>query len=273
MERIRLNLREYYEGLDSSAKSNPTKTDYVCECPECVKEGKTGHYCWITKDFRVGHCFRCDTVFVNKEEQASELERTTRIKPFKPFKSNFIDYPEIDTTYYYESKPIDEVTEKYLLNRNPFIDYNKFQLKCRYNRVVIPFYYGDALVYYQIRFIDPTGPKYFNPVTSNKPLYMVPGQEITDTAVLSEGTFDVMALDSLYGKEYTKIGLLGKFITDSQLKLLKKYDFKHFLVYLDETELSIKLAQKVSSEFPNAKVNAVKTELDPEEYLRTFKHD
>lgn len=267
----RLNLRDYYESLDSSQKGKPTTKDFVCECPECEEEDKYKLKLYIKRDFTVGYCFICKTTFYNKEDVVDELERTTKLKPFKPFRSNLIDYPEIDTTYYSESNPIDEVTEKYLINRNPYLNYEKFKLRCRYNRVVIPFYYGDALVYYQIRFINPVGPKYFNPVTEHKPIYMVPGQEITDTAILSEGTFDVMALDSMYGKEYTKIGLLGKTITASQLKLLQKYNFERYIIYLDETELSQKLAEKVSSEFPDAKISIVKAELDPEEYLRTFK--
>ena len=261
----RIDLKEYVDSLESYEEN---ATHFICECPNCVEtEDRHDHKLYIKKDYSVGWCFRCETAYSNRVRPEDEFDRVTRLSQFKPFKSRALDYPEIDTSYYYESDEIDEVSKEYLLKRNPHLNYKKFQLKCRYNRIVIPFYYGDAMLYYQIRFINPTGPKYFNPPVDNKPVYMVPGQPITDTAVLAEGTFDVMALDSLYGKEYTKIGLLGKTVTASQMKLLKSYNFERIIISLDETELSLKLKNRLASEL-SAKSSVIDTNLDPEEYLR-----
>lgn len=264
---IKIDLKEYVESFNSSEREETT-THYVCECKNCVEiEDRHDHKLYIIKDYSMGYCFRCESSYFNLTKEVSDIEKYTKIPPLKKFNSNSIDYPEIDTSYYYESNEIDSISADYLKKRNPYLDYKKYELRCRKNRIVIPFYYGDAMLYYQIRFIDPIGNKYFNPVTNNKPIYMLPSSDITDTAILAEGTFDVMALDSLYDNSYTKLGLLGKTVTASQMKLLKYYGFSKILISLDETELSLKLRAKLVKEL-KISVDIIDTKLDPEEHLR-----
>lgn len=265
--RYRLDLRDY---VANTPQDKPNATHYICECKYCVEtDGRHDRKLYIKRDYSVGHCFRCDSVYINKVESIKpEVERITPIRQFIPFKSKLLDFPNIDTSYYQESNEIDAVSREYLHTRNPKLDYFKFKLKCRYNRIVIPFYYKDELIYYQIRFINPIGAKYFNPITAHKPVYLVPNQEFTDIAILAEGTFDVMALDCMYGPEYTKIGLLGKTVTSSQLKFLKYHSFKKLIISLDELELSMKLKSKLETEL-DVECQVIDTQMDPEEYVRS----
>ena len=265
-EVYKLDLKDYVQNINHGPDS---ETHFICECKHCIEtEGKHKRKLYIKKDFSVGHCFICDSIFINETEEIPEELRFTPIQRFIPFQNRSIDFPDIDCSYYLDSNEIDEVSAKYLKNRNPKLDFNKYKLKCRHNRIVIPFYYKDELIYYQVRYINPIGAKYFNPKTQHKPLYLVPNQEFTDVAILAEGTFDIMALDCMYGPEYTKIGLLGKTVTNSQLKFLKYYDFKKFIISLDELELSMKLKLKLETEF-GVECQVIDTQIDPEEYVRS----
>lgn len=263
----RLDLKEYVNNIP---QDKPNSTHFICECKHCIEnEGRHDRKLYIKKDYSVGYCFRCESSYVNKlDAPKNDFDKVTPIPTFTPFKSKNLDFPNIDVSYYLESDNIDDISRDYLIKRNPRLDYFKFKLKCRYNRIVIPFYFKDELIYYQVRYINPLGSKYFNPKTEHKPLYLVPGQEITDKVILAEGTFDVMALDCMYGSEYTKVGLLGKTITASQMKFFKYYGFKKFIISLDELELSIKLRKKVEDEL-NAECQVMDTQLDPEEYVRS----
>jgi len=255
-----------------------SKTHYICRCKYCLeRDDYDKPKLYILKDLTRGFCFHCEHVYLNpKLSESDAMDEVTPIYKFKAYKSKTpgIDVPEFDSSYYFESKPLDEASISYLIDRNPFMDYNKYKLRCRPNKIVIPFFYGDDVVYYQVRYIKVFGNKYFNPVIKNKIPYILPGREVSHKAVLVEGVFDAIGADSLFDKSFMIIALLGKTVTDFEFDFLRQYQLEYIVVMLDKTELSSKVISllKTDPEFECAKYEMVKSDgTDPEEYVRKFK--
>lgn len=274
-----------YEKLSAYVEDEKYKTDiksrdhYICRCKYCLEHDDYDKpKLYILKDFTRGFCFHCEHVYLNptKITEDEAIDEVTPIYRFKAYKSKTpgLDIPEFDASYYLESEPLNETAIQYLVDRNPFMDFNKYKLKCRPNKIVIPFFYEDDLVYYQVRYMKVFGNKYFNPVIKHKIPYILPGREKSNKCVLVEGVFDAIGADSLFDKSFMIIALLGKTVTEFQFDFLRQYGFEYIVVMLDKTELSSKIISllKTDDEFKDIKYELVKSDgTDPEEYVRKFK--
>lgn len=276
--KVYVKLSDYIEDPQykiEGVKDSPN--EYVRKCSYCMKNyNYQKPKLYIKKDLSVGHCFHCDSVFLNRQLQESEVcTEVTRMIRFKGFnKKRDFSLPEFDATYYFESKDEDKKCIEYLHNRNPKLNYSDYGIKFRRGKVVIPFYLYGKVVYYQIRYLNPVGSmKYFNPVIPNKIPYILPTRPVGHKVVLVEGCFDAFAAEHLFPKDYAIIALLGKTVTEYQISLLRDFRVDDFTIYLDKTELSRNLVSKLKEvdDFSIAKYRIIGSDgTDPEEYLRKF---
>ena len=95
------------------------------------------------------------------------------------------------------------------------------------NFVVIPLYQNGKLVYYVERQLF--GKLYRNPKVSKTTFLATMGE--SPIGVLCEGVFDALTVKQ-FG--FTGIPLLGKFMSDIQYSILRKYNFSKVIVCLDE---------------------------------------
>ena len=273
MSKVFTNLREYV-GVH---KLGENATHYLCECINCIDErGSHKPHLYIKKDYKIGWCFGCNTTFINKVEIKNLSDYYDQVTPLNnrvtPYKSKYFNPVGIDCTYYLESNELNKESLDYLhgSHRLPVMDPSRYLIKSRKGKVVIPFYYYDKLIYYQIRFINPIGPKYFNPIISNKPLYLLPNRSYDKKKlVLVEGVFDAIACDYIFDENYMIAGVLGSTLTNYQLSMIKQFNIEEIVIFLDKTELSLKLRNKLRG-FGNYKFSIINSDgMDPEEYVRS----
>ena len=133
---------------------------------------------------------------------------------------------------------------------------------------VIPFYYKGELIYYQIKFaFGNNRMPYFSPPIEYKPGYLIEHDD-NKKFIICEGTFDAISL-LIQAPSYTPFAILGSSITDYQITMLRSFVPEKIIVYMDTTELSIKVVNKIKKYINYADVNIIKSYgKDPEENLR-----
>ena len=136
---------------------------------------------------------------------------------------------------------------------------------------VIPYFYHGNLIYYQIKnaygFRGKSYPPYFNPPIDHKPAYIIEHGDNTKF-IISEGTFDCIA-DLIMYPNRTPFGVMGSSITDYQIGMLRSYVPDDILIYMDETSISEKIANKIARYIDYADIHIVKSNgEDPEEALK-----
>lgn len=264
--KVQEDLEELVEGCRPDVTE--TNTHYIIQCPFCLNElNYTQHKLYILKDYSTGHCFRCGSSFFNK----NEFKLNTPLSNLKAIKFNVKDPDEckfkgvdsIDIDYYVNAHKILKDGVDYLnyrYSRSKYIKdvtkidgvlqfhepkYNlidnieNLKIKFRNGKVIVPFYWNNKCIYYQIRFTDPNRvPKYFNPVIDNKPLYSCPFNKGSDIAILCEGVFGAIAISFMTNFEYDVYATLGSVITDYQLKLLDTMRYSGVAVYYDKYDIS-----------------------------------
>ena len=108
------------------------------------------------------------------------------------------------------------------------------------DNVVIPFYYGQDVFYYQIRFTGNSKIRYFLPPISSKPPYIIPREgEARHRIMLVEGIFDAIAA-LLQCPDYTPVAVLGSSISNYQLNFIREYAgyINEVRFWFDETKIS-----------------------------------
>jgi hypothetical protein len=271
------NYDQAYINLIHSNKS--AKTEFVCVCPLC-RDRKGPQYSnrklYITSDFSVGHCFVCDTAFVNLDnESPTDKPIQEEFDIDTNFEVDGLTLPNIDLSLLLKLKPANESQDaiKYLYDRNPYIIPEKYDLRYIKNKLIIPFKIEGKDIFYQIRYLIPFNPKmkYYTPAYI-KPFYIASDHwDPYRPTILTEGVFSAIGVDCT-GINANIVALIGNCITKYQMSLLRYLGFNDLYCYLDKIELSKKLMSNIRDVHGiNAKFIPPVTsgsELDQEEELR-----
>lgn len=269
-------------------RDDDRKDDYEIACPYCVEgvdiEGGEPYYkrkLYIDKEELVGHCFRCDSTFLNVTDDLSY-----QVKAPKTMSQSYYSEPvklsskRFGLDIYTGADPIDEESCNWILTKR--LKNGRFhedsypelanilkglKFKTDGKDVLIPFYFGRDLLYYQIYFKVQKGDlKYWNPPIEVKMPYIIPVGDMKKF-ILVEGVFDAIACLLLY-PGYTPVALLGSTVTDYHMFILKHYVPSEILVFMDDTALSLKALQALVTVFDYSDLNHIPSKgVDPEEYL------
>lgn len=273
---LRKLLLDYYE-VDSIPDLLPnlgTSGEYHIECPLCVQElDYHKEKLYINGEITVGHCKRCSRSFVHiSDELTFDVQGPTenQIENFGLVKLN---HPIWNLNLFNEFDEFDEIGYDYLVNkRHKYLGELSKLLKFRYHNhnIVMPFYYHGELVYYQVRYINGrnVGFPYFNPPIDKKFPYLIEHGD-NKKIIIAEGVFDCIA-NLLMFPEWTPMGILGSSITNYQIEILRSFNPSDILIFMDETSISLKIKQKISSVLNHIPINIIPSDgTDPEEHLKS----
>jgi len=267
-------LTEFYgtENYEGNLVHTGDHDEYIIQCPFCEKEGHTKHKLYITGDLSVGFCFVCNRRFINIKD---EVDVSYTIPSFK----GFWGYQGVDLVklndpvwtldrYYNEFDDYDERGYNYLISRHGFMKdlYKILGFKFMDGNVVIPFLYHGELIYYQIRFIGNSKIRYFFP-PSKKPVYLIDRPGIRKI-IVCEGVFDAIAC-MIMAPEFIPCAVLGSSVSDYQLEFIREYIPDEIIVYMDETDISKRIANKIKSVIDYCPIRIIQSDgEDPEECMK-----
>lgn len=273
-------IKDFYQVNDIEAAESNIKSngEYIIHCPFCKEEGHKKHKLYIKSDLSVGHCFVCCRDYVNVPDEDSEVfEFKVNVPTISSFlgASNTVNLVRLSDPnwtldmYKYEFDSYDETGVNYLLGRHQFMGelYKLLEFKFWNGNVVMPFKYRGEIFYYQIRFSNPNSKiRYFFPPISAKPPYII---EVGNCKkiIICEGIYDAISL-LFQAKDFTPVAVLGSSISDYQMSFIREYAPEEILVYMDDTEKSKKIADRVKSVIDYCPVNIIKSDgTDPEENM------
>lgn len=251
-------------------------SEYIVHCPFCKAEGHTKHKLYIKDDYSEGHCFVCGRAFIHISDC---IDTKYRIPDFKNF-WNYNGAEKLEIVrlsdeqewnldkFNYEFDDEDEVGIKYLESRHVLLPQIAKILDFKYmdGNVVMPFKHNDEIFYYQIRFSGSNNIRYFFPPISAKPPYVIE-RDNNKKIIICEGVFDAIAL-LIQAPDFTPFACMGSSISDYQLQFLKEYNPDEILIYMDETSISSKIANRLKEDF-TCPVAIIKSDgEDPEEHLK-----
>lgn len=212
-----------------------TKTDDFYNCPFC---SDTSGHLGLHRNRGVYHCFRC-----NASGIISELPYD--LKNFHSLVQEKLNgKQELFTTINQLELPrsFTRLNSGYTrpyryLNRREITEYEmaKYSIGFCYegffaNRIIVPIYYGSRLKYFVGRTYVNAIPKYTNaPIAKDDLVFKTFDQPVKE-AVICEGIFDALKI----GKVMPAIALLGKTISDGQLKRLLREKINKFIIMLDD---------------------------------------
>lgn len=265
-------LMDFYGSKSMTEVQNYLKDngEYIIKCPFCKAEGYTKDKLYIKGDLTVGHCFKCHRAFINVTDTIEYNIKTpsiSRTRSFDLVKLNNENW-NLDM-YNNEFDDYDEIGEKYLASRHKYLPALAKVLGFKFynHNVIMPFYFHGELIYYQMRFTNKNPIRYFFPPISAKPIYSI---ELTDSRdlIISEGIFDGISNLLMY-PDKKPICILGSSVSDYQIEMIRTYNPRSITVYMDETELSIKVTKKLQSVIDNVEYHLWKSDgTDPEEALK-----
>lgn len=278
---LRELIKEFYnvKTIEEAEKYVNSNGEYIIHCPFCKKEGHTKHKLYIKEDFSVGHCFVCTRSFRQLTDEINlEFKVPTTISNFGFGPMNFKLCPMSDPQwtvdkFKYEFDNFNEEGYKYLLGRHKYFSelYKVLGFKFYKENVAIPFIHNGEVFYYQIRFSKPGAKiRYFLPKIDNKPPFIIERDgEARHKIVIVEGVFDAVAA-LIQCPEFTPVAVLGSSISDYQLNFVRDYCgyVKEILVWMDETDISKRIATKVKKYIDYAPIRVIRsTGEDPEEIM------
>lgn len=249
-------------------------TQYIVHCPFCAKEGHTKHKLYIKDDLSVGHCFVCTRAFINVTDEINfKVEAVNPIKKFyQPNKFEVVKLTNPEwglDKFQYECDDYDERGYQFLVKRNPYLKYiwKELDFKFLNENIVMPFKYKGEVFYYQIRFTGNCGAiRYFFPPINNKPPYIIE-HGLNKKFIVCEGVYDAVSL-LVQAPSYTPMAVLGSHVSDYQLEFLREYVPEEIVVYMDDTEKSKGVANKIKSVIDYCPVHLIKSDgEDPEECM------
>lgn len=258
--------------------------EYITHCPFCKEEGHTKHKLYIREDLTVGHCFVCGRSYVGiVDEIKFEIKLPTRIQNFGYGRPALSVVPLTDKNWTLDkfSYEFDNDSDKglrYLASRHKYLPNLSKILDFKYwdGNVVIPFKYKDHVFYYQVRFSGVSHSdskiRYFMPPIQNKPPYIIEHGDFEGRPckklIICEGIFDAIAL-LILAPNYIPCAVLGSSISDYQIDFLREYNPEEILIFMDETGISKRIADKIKSVIDYCPVYIRKSDgEDPEELLK-----
>ena len=256
--------------VEPNANSNG---EYIIHCPFCKAEGHTKHKLYIKSDLSVGFCFVCCRRFVNVTDKISlEVKSPTFFPgmyrdPFHLVKLEDQDW-SLDR-FKYEFDDFDQRGYDYLVKRNPYLAdlYKILGFKFVDGNIAMPFYYHGELFYYQIRFTGSSKIRYyFPPISAKSPWILEHGSN--KNFIIVEGIYDAIAA-LIMAPEYTPCAVLGSSISDYQIEFLREYVPDKILIYMDKTDISKRIAQKLRTIIDYCPIKIIPSDgEDPEECMR-----
>lgn len=262
------------EEVKRFAKANEKGWVYQIHCPFCKAEGHTKHKLDILDDLSYGHCFVCDRTYVNVTDDIT-------------FEQNLQDYnygfhPNLEVVpltdpiwtlekYEYECDDYDQRGVEYLIGRHKYMKdlYPMLGFRFLDGNVVMPFRYKGETFYYQIRFSSPSAKiRYFFPPISPKPPYVLEHGEGIRKIIVCEGVYDAISL-LIQAPSYIPVAVLGSSISDYQMDFIREYLPEKILVYMDKTDISIRIAERLKSAIDYCPIGVIKSDgEDPEECMK-----
>lgn len=251
--------------------------EYICHCPFCKAAGHKKHKLYVKDDLTVGHCFVCTRAFINVTDN---VDVTFPIPSFENFGMstggtvNLVRLTDPNWTidkYYNEFDDYSEVGVNYLKNRHIYLGelYKVLGFKFMDGNVVMPFKYHGEIFYYQIRFSGNTGLRYFFPPISAKPPYIIERGN-NKRFIICEGVYDAVSL-LIQAPNHTPFAVLGSNISDYQINFLREYVPEEILIYMDETRISLGIANKLRRVVDYCPIRIIKSDgEDPEEHMKRF---
>ena len=270
-------LKEFY-GVKTMEEVEPFQTstgEYIIHCPFCKEEGHTKHKLYIKADLTVGHCFVCTRTYVHVTD---EIDTSYKIPEFFPMmrKRDGVDLVRLEDPtwtlekYKFEFDDFDQVGFNYLIGRHKFMEqlYKILDFKFMDGNIVMPFKYKGEVFYYQIRFSGKNNKiRYFFPPISAKPPYIIEHGDCKKL-IICEGIFDAIAL-LIMAPEYVPVAILGSSISDYQMDFIREYVPEEIIVYMDDTEISKRVARKIKGTIDYCPIRLIKSDgEDPEENLK-----
>ena len=270
-------LKEYY-GVSSMEEVEPfqnSTNEYIIHCPFCKEEGHTKHKLYIKSDLTVGHCFVCTRTYIHVTDQ---VDTSYKIPDFFPLfhRKHGVELVKLNDPvwslekYKFEFDNYDETGVSYLTGRHRFMTelYKILDFKFMDGNIVMPFKYKGEVFYYQIRFSGKNNKiRYFFPPISAKPPYIIEHGNCKKV-IICEGIFDAIAL-LIMAPEFMPVAILGSSISDYQLDFIREYVPDEIIVYMDETEISKRVARKIQATIDYCPIRLIKSDgQDPEENLK-----
>ena len=245
--------------------------EFICHCPFCKKEGHTKHKLYIKSDLTVGHCFVCCRAFIHDNNEVNTDFRVPKFEAFQGTQWQPVPLTDPEWSldrFEYEFDDYSEKGYQYLINRNPFLKdlWQPLGFKFWNDNIVMPFWYHGEIMYYQIRFTGKSKIRYFFPPISDKMPYIIENGD-NKQFIVCEGVYDAVAC-LIQAPQYTPMAVLGSHISDYQLYFLREYVPNKILVYMDDTEKSKGVANKIRSVLDYCQVNIIPSDgTDPEENM------
>jgi len=255
---VQTNLKDLCEGY------NEHNGQYIIPCPNCIehaeeldiKNPEDKRKLYIKSDYSVGFCQRCKTKFFNpkpKHDDFALLDDEIKIPEFnyEVFSGNH-ELIKIPIDYYTMSKDYLEDEVDYLINRNPALEklYPYLKFKFRKNKVVMPFFWNDEIIYYQTRMTLPRDKcivPYFCPPINGKPIWINPLNRGSNEVIITEGIFGSIGAFLTYKGKIDTIAVQGSYLTNYQLWMLDQLGYSKYYIYYDEDIISeniIKIMKK-----------------------------
>lgn len=280
---------------DLISPENKRSKDLIYEvCPVCKHRhelGIDGYYLdpqynkrklGVFSSRNAARCNRCGSIFI--DDSGSMSIRIPELNFDLGVIRNSIEIVKLSDIDEILSKAsdLDDKLFKILKARNPYLDPIKLGFKTlRYwhrPNILAPFYLMGTPVYYQLRFLDEDGPKYFNPSIKKKPIYIPKGCNFSRKIVICEGVYDAIACMSLY-PDRMPVAIIGGDLTSYNINLIRKLITpEDVLVRMDTTEMGENIAKMINNSpiaylSGDAEVVKIDTDdakgIDPEEYLRS----
>lgn len=269
---------EYDDLLPESERSSAKQNEdwYIIECPKCKEEiGYNKTKLYLSKSLDYAYCHRCQRVFLERKEfneyEAPEIRSVSMSEYINSVRctDSLSTFPFMEE-YFEASEDIDEKGLSYFKDKrnNNLLSrvYKDFGIRFTDDGLYIPFFFGGEAKYWTKRMYKPIGDiKYFLPPIKNKPFYHIkrPGKKF----IICEGCFDAISISLIY-PDFNVIGVMGSTITSAQLNSLKDLFPEALIIWLDDTQLSTKLKEKISPNIPYADIKVIPSNgLDPEEIL------
>lgn len=255
--------------------------EYICHCPFCKKEGHTKHKLYIKTDLTVGHCFVCCRDYINVTDKVNvnyNIPKFTNFlgdghEKFKVVKlaesSEDPDEWTLDR-FRYEFDDFDKKGYDYLVSRHGFMKdlYKILGFKFIDGNIAMPFFYHGELVYYQIRFSGKSKIRYFFPPIEKKLPWILDHKVDKPRIIICEGIYDAIAC-LIMAPEFIPVAVLGSSISDYQLEFIREYVPEQITIFMDETKISQRIAEKVRSVIDYCPIRIIKSEgQDPEEKMK-----
>lgn len=275
MDQFGLGTEEELEKFKNSSD------EIVCTCPFCAS--KRPNYdkkkLYIKGDLSLGNCFVCGRAFINVSDELDLEIKTPELfnnycgMGTKPFNLVRLEDPEWSLERFRdEFSDYDEEGYQYLIKRNPYFSslYKDLGFKFFGHHIAMPFFDGNNEVYYyQIRFNSPSSKiRYFFPRISAKPPYVIKSPHGENRWIISEGIFD--AVGNLINTKgaYNMFSILGSNISDYQLEILRSFLPGEIKIYMDKTEISRRIRDKIRTIIDYCPITIIKSEgEDPEERM------